>query len=95
LSLKLLSSSDMNEVDRLNTCYKFCQLVIWTLYLSAFCLTVTMQGQMATVHRFIFPASSGKLATMYVWSSWGWRHLVHRGSLYGNCRNYILSDVLS
>ena len=43
LSPKLLSSSDMNEVDRLNTCYKFCQLVIWTLYLSAFCLTVTMQ----------------------------------------------------
>ena len=27
LSPKFLSSSDMNEVDRLNTCYKFCQLV--------------------------------------------------------------------
>jgi hypothetical protein len=52
-----------------------------------FRLTVNMQGHVATVQRFISPPSCGRLATISVWSSQGWRHLVHRGSLYGNCRN--------
>ena len=76
------------EVNRLNACYKFCPLVdSESPCFPMFLLMVTMQGHVATVQRFISPPSCGRLATISVWRSWGWRHLVHRGWVYGNCRN--------
>src|ERR671925_617520 len=55
------------EVNRLNAYYKFCPLMDSdSLCLPVFCLTVTMQGQMATVHRFISPTSCGSFATTCV-----------------------------
>ena len=55
------------EVNRLDACYKFCPLVdSESPCFPTFCLTVNMQGHVATVQRFISPPSCGRLATISV-----------------------------
>lgn len=54
-------------------------------WLPDFCPTVTMQAHIPTVHRLISPPLGSFDTTSECKSCW-WRHLVHRGSLYGNRR---------